>query len=72
MIHFYSLSDEDYERHFANHNPIPADPTDKTNPVCKNSEGLWFFWNETWNIIYGPFTSRDKASKASVKYAETL
>jgi len=46
--------------------------TGKTNPVCKNSEGLWFFWNETWNIIYGPFTSRDKASKASVKYAETL
>ena len=32
----------------------------------------WYFWDETWGLCYGPYSSKSEASQRLSKYAETL
>jgi hypothetical protein len=32
----------------------------------------WYFWNETWNDLHGPFRNKKQAEDALVEYAKTL
>lgn len=41
------------------------------DPVVVNDEGYWF-WDETWSDIHGPFPSEEVARKELELYAATL
>lgn len=32
----------------------------------------WYFWDETWSRCHGPYTSKQEAVAAIIKYAESL
>jgi hypothetical protein len=32
----------------------------------------WYFWNETWSMIYGPFKTREQTEVELAKYAKTI
>jgi len=34
--------------------------------------GKWFWWDEVWAHAYGPFDTREEASKSCGDYAATL
>lgn len=40
--------------------------------VTHQHEGKWWFWNETWSDRYGPYESKEEASKALFEYAKNL
>lgn len=51
------------------HNPIFE--VDNEN----NEEGMevgWYFWDETWTNIHGPFNTRQKVRNELKKYSEEL
>lgn len=32
----------------------------------------WYFWNETWSVLYGPFDTRGQCADACNRYAEVI
>jgi len=47
--------------------PASADPSD---PVCSNAKG-WWFWNEVWADVYGPYADEAAARAALAHYVRT-
>ena len=45
---------------------------DISNPTRKGSDGKYYFWNETWCDLYGPYLSRVEVDEALSAYAKTL
>jgi hypothetical protein len=41
------------------------------NPLV-NDNGQWFFWDETWSVKYGPYSSENSAKCALMNYLEEL
>jgi len=33
---------------------------------------LWYFYDETWSSLFGPFSNRKECREAMVKYAKSL
>jgi hypothetical protein len=44
---------------------------DASDPVWTNSQGFWFF-DETWSEIYGPWPTEGEAREQLDAYAKTL
>ena len=42
------------------------------NPVHKNEDGKWYFWDEVWAHEIGPYDSKEEADKEIKKYCETV
>jgi len=40
-------------------------------PLYRNN-GLWYFWNETWSDLIGPYKTQGEASVALKSYCKTL
>ncbi len=34
------------------------------NPVHKNADGKWYFWNDIWGEEVGPFDTKEQADEA--------
>lgn len=41
------------------------------NPVLEYKSG-WYFWDETWSRVCGPYDDYDLASRACFEYAQSL
>lgn len=41
------------------------------DPVFKE-EGMWYFYDETWSNVHGPFETEDDARKAVIAYVNYL
>lgn len=40
------------------------------DPVFQNDkDGYWYFWNETWSDVEGPFESEEEARESLIKYS---
>lgn len=66
------LTDDEYIKFFAGSPPIKLEGALDSNPIRHNGKGLWFFWNETWSEIHGPYESLEEAQKACFSYALSL
>jgi hypothetical protein len=44
----------------------------KNDPVHQESDGAWWFWDETWGYRYGPYKSKREARKALNKYVKEV
>lgn len=42
------------------------------NPVHQDSNGKWFFWDETCSDKLGPFDSEKKANEYLIKYCDEV
>ena len=40
--------------------------------VIHKRNGRWYFWNETWKVRIGPYSSKSDTIKALIKYAKKL
>jgi hypothetical protein len=50
---------------------VPADEADRTNPLARNGMG-YFYYDETWSQVTGPFETLEQARKALSDYAHWL
>ncbi len=41
----------------------------KGDPLCQDIDG-WYFWDETWTTVYGPYKTEKEAEEALRDYAE--
>jgi hypothetical protein len=41
-----------------------------SDPIHKRKDGWWYFWDETWADIYGPYLSRKEALKKLNEYVK--
>lgn len=46
-------------------------PANPPIPIFQMTSG-WYFFDETWTGAYGPFSSREEASKKLASYADWL
>lgn len=42
------------------------------NPIHKNENGLWYFWDECWAFEEGPFNTEKDAEIALYKYCKEV
>lgn len=35
-------------------------------------EGMWYFYDETWSVLYGPYSSRASANCGLMNYLEEM
>jgi hypothetical protein len=42
------------------------------DPIHQDTQGGWYFWDETWADRIGPFQSRDIAERALKDYSDFL
>lgn len=40
------------------------------DPVHQNTDGKWYFWDETWSFEAGPYETEAEAIRALDKYCE--
>jgi hypothetical protein len=57
--------DQGWPRGFEGGPPVSGDPVFE-------SGGWYFFWNETWSDMCGPYASEEEARTALHRYAESL
>jgi hypothetical protein len=43
-----------------------------SNPVHRDPDGKWYFYDETWADRLGPFDSEEEANAACAKYAHEI
>ena len=43
-----------------------------SDPVYQALDGMWYFWNEIWSNMYGPYDTEQEARKACIEYARRL
>ena len=48
-----------------------VDPSVDKSPIYEKF-GRWFFWDETWTDVYGPFRTEVEARIELLKYASWL
>lgn len=46
-------------------------PAESMNPVHE-SQGKWWFWDETWANEIGPYNTEEEANQALTHYAQSL
>jgi hypothetical protein len=51
---------------------ISEDDLKKYEPGSGVTKAGWYFSDETWAFLYGPFESLDEATEAFEKYADSL
>ena len=51
---------------------IADDELKKYEPESGVTKVGWYFFDETWAFLYGPHKSREEASEACKKYADSL
>lgn len=44
---------------------------EEANPVMQYESG-WYFWDETWGNVFGPFETEEDATRASMQYVKGL
>jgi len=49
-----------------------SDPRHKGDPVRKFSNGYWYFYDEVWAALHGPYVSQSDCDTACTNYAQTL
>lgn len=61
------------EAHPAQEGPVlhPRSP-DASDPVRSSPDGQWWFWDETWSSLHGPFGSEGQADQVLAAYAAQL
>jgi len=43
----------------------------KMERICKKpKDGKWYFWNDTWSLMIGPYKTRKEACIGFKKYCE--
>lgn len=42
------------------------------NPVHQNTDGLWYFWDESWSIESKGYAKENEAHHALIEYAKSL
>lgn len=42
------------------------------NPIYKDRNGKYYFWDETWTTSFGPYQTKEKAEKELDKYVRYL
>lgn len=42
------------------------------NPIHKDLDGKWYFWDETWADRYGPYNTEEEANEALERYGDYL
>lgn len=42
------------------------------SPVVQDSDGRWYFWDETWTSLYGPWATWEAVEKAFSEYVREL
>jgi hypothetical protein len=42
------------------------------NPVYRDRTGKYYFWDESWTVSFGPYSTREKAEKELDKYNRYL
>lgn len=47
------------------------DKDDPANPM-REVEGKYYWWDETWTVLHGPFETREEANAALSEYARQL
>lgn len=47
------------------------DPAEDRDPVHKDG-GYWWFWNETWADVHGPYNTEDAAREDLQRYLKFL
>ena len=40
------------------------------DPIHKNADGTWWFWDEVWAFEIGPYSSEHEARKSLDEYVE--
>ena len=65
------LSDDDYNQAFEAHSPVKVhkDPSD---PVVRGPTDLFYFYDEHWCNISGPYYTEEDCREALRRYARQL
>lgn len=42
------------------------------NPVICGDDNMWYFFDETWTEVYGPYQTQEEANEGCSRYASTL
>ena len=43
-----------------------------SDPVFKDEDNFWWFWDETWNYKYGPYSQEEFAREELREYTRSL
>lgn len=44
----------------------------KGDPIASSADGQWWFWDESWSSLHGPFGSEAEADQVLAAYADQL
>ncbi len=51
---------------------LSARSSDPADPLRRDDRGRWWFWNEIWADLLGPYDSEAAAVQAAQDYAKSL
>lgn len=65
------VSDEQYEFYFPNAPPVRVS-AEQSNPIVMNNIGMYFFYDEVWVSLKGPYRSEEECKTGLNEYANSL
>lgn len=50
----------------------PGDGMEESSELWNYNGPGWYFWDETWTVLHGPFNTQRETIEALAEYAENL